>query len=163
MKNILVLGIGNELLSDDGVGILAVRKLARELRGQADVVETALHGLALLELFLGHRQAIVIDAICTGAHPHGTVFELNPADLETVESPSPHYTGLPEMLALAKQLNLDFPADVKIIAMEVVDPFTVGFELSEPVQKALPELIRKVLEQVKAWIAAEPLPAAATG
>ncbi|MHB0936092.1 MAG: hypothetical protein ACYC6A_06840 [Armatimonadota bacterium] len=53
MNNILVLGLGNELLSDDGVGVLAVRTLAKELRGQADVVETALHGLALLELFLG--------------------------------------------------------------------------------------------------------------
>jgi len=163
MKNILVLGLGNELLSDDGVGILAVRKLARELRGKTDVVETALHGLALLELFIGHRQAIVIDAICTGAHPPGSVIELDPADLETVESPSPHYTGLPEMLTLAEQLKLDFPVDVKIIAMEVVDPFTVGFDLSEPVKQALPELVRMVREQVKAWIAAEPMQAAAAG
>jgi hydrogenase maturation protease len=155
MKNILVLGLGNELLSDDGVGILAARALARELRGQSDVVETALHGLALLELFLGHRQAVVIDAVCTGAHPPGAVLEMNPADLETVESPSPHYTGLPEMLTLARQLKLDFPSEVKIIAMEVVDPYTVGFDLSEPVRKALPELIRKVRMQVKAWLAAE--------
>lgn len=155
MMNILVLGLGNELLSDDGVGILAVRALSRELRGQADVVETALHGLALLELFLGYRQAIVVDAICTGAHVPGTVLELNPADLETVESPSPHYTGLPEMLTLAGQLKLDFPPDIKIITMEVVDPYTVGFELSEPVQDALPEFIGKIRAQVLKWVAEE--------
>ena len=151
MNNILVLGLGNELLSDDGVGILAARALAKELRGQADVVETALHGLALLELFLGYRQAIVVDAICTGAHPPGAILELDPADLETVESPSPHYTGLPEMLTLAMQLKLDFPPDIKIIAMEVVDPFTVGFELSDPVQQALPEFIAKIKAQVMKW------------
>ena len=151
MNNILVLGLGNELLSDDGVGILAARALAKELRGQADVVETALHGLALLELFLGYRQAIVVDAICTGAHPPGAILELDPADLETVESPSPHYTGLPEMLTLAHQLKLNFPPDIKIIAMEVVDPFTVGFELSDPVQQALPEFIAKIKAQVMKW------------
>jgi len=151
MQNILVLGLGNELLSDDGVGVLAVRALVKELRGQADVVETALHGLALLELFLGYRQAIVVDAICTGAHPPGTVLELNPDDLETVDSPSPHYTGLPEMLSLAHQLKLDFPPDVKIIAIEVVDPYTVGFELSDPVQQALPEFIGKIKAQVLKW------------
>ena len=50
----LVLGLGNELLSDDGVGILAVRRLKETYKGQADIVETSLHGLALLDLFIGH-------------------------------------------------------------------------------------------------------------
>jgi len=163
MKSILVLGLGNELLSDDGVGILAARMLNRQLRAQADIIETALHGLALLELFIGHRQAIVIDAICTGNYPPGTVLELNPADLETVQSPSPHYTGLPEMFNLAEQLALDFPSEVKIFAMEVVDPFTIGGDVSDPVMKALPTLICKVTRQVKAWNATAPRQAATTG
>lgn len=152
MATILVLGLGNDLLADDGVGILAVRALAGELRGQADVVETAMHGLALLEYFLGYQHAIVIDAIHTTVHPPGAILELNPEDLPPVESPSPHYTGLPEMLKMAEQLHLDFPATIKIFAMEVLDPYTVGGELTQPVRAALPELIRRVKEQVKAWV-----------
>ncbi|MHB0936091.1 MAG: hydrogenase maturation protease [Armatimonadota bacterium] len=97
----------------------------------------------------------MVDAIYTGAHPPGTILELDPADLETVDSPSPHYTGLPEMLSLANQLKLDFPPEIKILAIEVVDPFTVGFELSQPVQQALPEFIGKIKAQVLRWEAEE--------
>ena len=151
MQRILVLGLGNELLADDGAGILAARALAEELKGQADIVETSLHGLALLEFFLGYQRAIVVDAIHTRAHPPGTILELHPEDLPTVKSPSPHYTGLPEMLVLAEQLELDFPREIIIFALEVVDTFTMGGDLTPPIKEALPELIRRVKEQVERW------------
>ena len=145
---ILVLGLGNELLCDDGVGILAARALRDELDGIADVVETSLHGLALLELFLGYRRAVLIDAIHTATRPAGAIVELDPGELATVASPSPHYTGLPEMLTLAAQLELDFPGEIHIIAMEVADPHTIGGELTPAVRQALPELVARVRERV---------------
>ena len=151
MKPILVLGLGNDLLGDDAAGILAVRALQEELAGKADVVETALHGLALLDLFLGYERAIIIDAIHTRAHPPGTILELHPEDLPAVETPSPHYTGLPEMLVLADQLQLDFPQEIIIFALEVIDPYTMGADLTPPVRAALPEVIRRVKEQVDEW------------
>lgn len=149
--NTLVMGLGNDMLSDDGVGMLAARALVDELAGQADVIETSLHGLALLDLFLGYRRAVLIDAVCTGANPPGTITEIDPATLSPVITPSPHYTGLPEMLVLADALQLDFPQEFKIFAMEVADPHTVGFGLTPAVQAALPELTRRVAEQVRGW------------
>ena len=107
MKTI-VLGLGNDLLGDDAAGILAARALREQIGDVADVVESSLTGLALLDLFLGYDRAIIIDAIVTGNKPPGAIHELHPSDLDPVVAPSPHYTGLPEMLAISERLDLKF-------------------------------------------------------
>ena len=147
----LVLGLGNELLADDAVGILAARALRDEIKGQAEIVESSLSGLALLDLFVGYERAIVLDAIKTGRHPAGTILDLSPEDLGEVFAPSPHYAGLPEMLALARELELEFPWKIKIFALEVVDPYTVGGGLSEKAEQGIKELVRKVKQQLEIW------------
>ncbi|MBI4558567.1 MAG: hydrogenase maturation protease [Candidatus Hydrogenedentes bacterium] len=146
----LVLGLGNELLADDAVGILAARSLRRTRPTGVDVVETSVSGLALLDFFLGYERAIVIDAIQSGKHPPGTILEFGPSELRHVVAPSPHYTGLPELVTVADQLALDFPRQIRIFAVEVADSSTLGGELSAPVRAALPELIRRVSAQIRA-------------
>jgi hydrogenase maturation protease len=148
---LLVLGLGNELLADDGVGLLIIRELTKEYKGQAELVECTVSGLALLEYFVGFDKAIVVDAIHTGKQPAGTIYELVPADLGEVYAPSPHYTGLPEMIALAKQLELQFPADIKIFAMEIADPYTIGGPLTVSVRGAMEGLIMKIKKQLFDW------------
>jgi hydrogenase maturation protease len=148
---ILVLGLGNELLSDDGVGILATRMLKECYKGNAEIVESSLSGLSLLELFVGYDKAIVIDAVHTKSKPAGTIYEIAPEDIGAVYAPSPHYTGLPELLSLAKQLELEFPREIKIIAMEVADPYTIGGGLTEQVNKSIGELINKINLILDKW------------
>jgi hydrogenase maturation protease len=149
---ILVLGLGNDLLGDDAAGLLAARALKDLLDPeQAEVIESSLSGIALLDHFIGFQKAVIIDAIKTGNHPPGKIIELQPEDLSAVAAPSPHYAGLPEMLALAKQLSLAFPAEIKIFALEVVDPYTIGGAVSEAVTQALPDLVERVREQVRRW------------
>jgi hydrogenase maturation protease len=145
----LVVGLGNDILADDAVGVLAARRLAPQLRGQADVVDTSWHGIALLEVFLGYDRAILIDAICTGKHPPGTIIEINVTDLSPALAPSPHFTGIPEMLAIARELELDFPKEFRIIAMEVADPLTIGGALTPAVEKAIPQLCDRVCEALR--------------
>ena len=94
--NPLVLGLGNDLLCDDGVGLVAARRLAETIDDRADVVTSSLHGLALIDYFIGYERAVVVDAVQTGLHPPGTVIEMDMADLRAVPGPSPHYSGLPE-------------------------------------------------------------------
>jgi hydrogenase maturation protease len=147
----LVLGLGNELLSDDGLGLLAVRKLKDENTLRADFVECSLSGMALLDIFVGYHKAIIVDAVKTGRGAPGTIYELNPEDLGPVFAPSPHYSGLPELLAIAERLGLDFPGQIKIFAMEVDDPYTIGGGLTEPVSKALGDLVDKVRMQISDW------------
>ena len=144
----LILCLGNDLLGDDGIGILAAGKLKSELDGRADIVATSLHGAALLDILVGYQQVIVIDAIQMTGFPPGSVIELNLDELRTVKSPSPHYTGLPELILLAEQMQLDFPEEIKIFAVEVNDPYTVGKEMSSSVVRSL----RKLIPCVKAYV-----------
>ncbi len=148
---ILILGLGNELLSDDAVGILAARVLKERLRDKAEVVESSLSGMALLDLLIGYERAILIDAVKTGRTPPGTISELSPADLGAVAAPSPHYAGLPELIATAQALNLNFPKEIKIFAIEVEDPYTIGRGLSPTVAQALGKLIPLVERQIAQW------------
>ncbi|MDW8141182.1 MAG: hydrogenase maturation protease [Candidatus Bipolaricaulota bacterium] len=145
----LILGLGNELLSDDAVGILAARALEERFQNRADVVESSLSGMALLDLLIGYEQVIIIDAVKTGRNPPGTISELSPVDLGSVLAPSPHYAGLPELIATAQALQLDFPNEIKIFALEVEDPYTIGGKLSPAVERALEELICRVEEQLR--------------
>lgn len=142
----LVLGLGNDLLGDDAIGIIAAREVAKSLGDypEIEVRESSFHGMALLEVFLGFERAIIIDAIQTKKHPPGTVIELTPDDLRPIANPSPHYTGLPEMMIVARQLDLDFPSEFEILAVEVEDPYTIGKEISDSVKSAIPEIINKV-------------------
>jgi hydrogenase maturation protease len=149
----LVLGLGNDLLADDAVGIQAVRSLASELSGKADCIESGLHGVALIDLFIGYDRAIIIDAIQTGNHPPGTILEMVPDDLKSVPSPSPHYTGLPEMIELARQMRLHFPHEIHILAVEVSDVITVGGSMSPPVARAIGDLGNRIREYVDRWSA----------
>lgn len=150
---LLVLGLGNDLLADDAVGIQAVRGLTGELSGKADCVESSLHGVALLDLFIGYDRAIIIDAIQTGKHPPGTILEMTPDDLKFASSPSPHYTGLPEMIALARQMRLHFPHEIRIIAVEVEDVMTVGGAMTPPVARAIGDIAGRVRLYVERWSA----------
>jgi hydrogenase maturation protease len=154
---ILVLGLGNDILSDDAAGILAARGVCKALCtvdvGDAEVavVESSVAGVALLEIFVDHDLAIVIDAIVTGKKPPGFIHELSPSDLGAVQAPSPHYAGLPEIIALASSYEMVFPREVKILALEVLDPLTIGGALSKPVEAALPRLVDRVVETIRAW------------
>jgi len=147
----LILGLGNDLISDDAIGIIAARRLHKKLSGRADVVESSLHGLALLDLFIGYDRAVIIDAIITGRVPPGTVMEMKPEDLRSSPAPSPHYTGLPEMVLLAEQMQIDFPRDIKILAVEISDNLTFGKGPTPVVANAITALTKHAIAFVQRW------------
>ncbi len=151
-KRTLILGLGNELAGDDAVGVLAARALRGELaNSEAEIVESAASGMALIEIFTGYERALVIDSIRGGRNPPGTITELALADVGRVVAPSLHHAGLPEMAAAAKRLGLDFPAETCVLAVEVVDPYTFGATLSESVANALGEVVRRARDRVAQW------------
>lgn len=148
----LVLGLGNELIADDAIGILAARELKIRLEGKADVIESSVAGMALLEILIDYDRAIILDALVTGHHAPGTILELKPEDLGAVVAPSAHYAGLPEVIAVARQLQVTFPREIRILAMEVKDALTLGGPLSDEVRNALPEWIERVMQAVESPI-----------
>jgi hydrogenase maturation protease len=170
-----VLCLGNELIADDGLGIVAARSLSGRLAlagtpvppgpsldpavtvrafelprvGSVEVVETALTGMYLLETVVGASRLIVVDTVVTGATDPGTVLELRESDLDGPRGSSPHYIGLLETLDLARALGLDVPADVVIVAVEAGDYKTVGGEMTAPVRAAVPVVVEGAMALIQ--------------
>ncbi|MBC8455822.1 hydrogenase maturation protease [bacterium] len=150
-SKILVLGLGNDLLADDAVGLLAVRELKKQQISDVEIVETAEHGMALLDYFIGFDSAILVDAIQTNSVPVGTIHEMDESDLSEVFAPSPHFSGLPEMIHIAREMQLDFPQRFKIFAIEVEDVLTLGGKISPKVRDAIARVQPKIARQIRLW------------
>jgi hydrogenase maturation protease len=149
---VLLLGLGNDILTDDAIGLNVVRRLREPLAGNAqiDVRETMEMGLALLDFIVGYRAVLIVDSIQTGQAPPGTIHELDAASLKRITGRTPHFLGVGETLALGRQLGLSVPDCVKIIAIEVEDPFTLGTQMTPALQDALPLVAQRVTAALRA-------------
>lgn len=143
----LLLGLGNDLLTDDAIGLRVAREAHRRFKGHQtiSVAESSEMGLALLDLVVGYEALIIIDAIQTDDAAPGFVHELEGDDLSALPAVSPHFLGIGELLALARELGLSVPTRVKIFAVEVQDPFTVGTHMTPLLDTALPLIVERVL------------------
>jgi hydrogenase maturation protease len=151
-RKVLVLGLGNDLLTDDAIGLFVARELQRRLasNGAIHVRETTEMGLALLDFLTGYDAAVLVDSIQTGQAPPAAVHELDAASLKQFTGRTPHFVGVGETLALGRQLNLPMPAQVTIFAIEVGDPFTLGTQLTPALQNALPAIEERIAAAVSA-------------
>lgn len=149
----VVVGLGNPLLSDDGVGIYAARLLAERLAGAPVVVEeSSWGGMRFLDLLAGFERAIIVDAIQWRHGPPGTVYRLAVDDaVPTVRAMSFHDVSLGTALALGRKVGIPLPTEIVFLAVEAGDVLTVAEGCSPEVEAALPEVVRQVLEQLAAW------------
>lgn len=148
---VLLLGLGNDILTDDAIGLNVVRQLKTEFAGdtRVEVRETMEMGLALLDFMVGYRAVVIVDSIQTGQAPPGTIHELDAASLKQLTGRTPHFLGVGETLALGRQLGLAMPEHVRIIAIEVEDPFTLGTALTPVLQEALPQATARVAQTAR--------------
>jgi hydrogenase maturation protease len=150
-KQTLVLGLGNDVLGDDAVGVYAARALREQYGDAVDVVEAAVGGFALIDLLEGYDRAILLDAVATGHAEPGTVMEFVQEDFGTAACSSPHYVGLPEVFAVADRLSIPLPHDLRILAMEIVPPEMLSQSLGAEVQKALPQFVERAASVLNEW------------
>lgn len=147
----LVLGLGNPLHCDDGVG----NKIAQILEGEiADpeitATETNAVGLGLLDLLSGYQRAIIIDAIQTRGGKAGQVYRLCLQDLATSHHHSAiHNIDLVAAIELGTKIGLALPKEIVIFAVEVADVTTFSEEWTPQVERAIPEVIELVLQELK--------------
>ncbi|TFG67622.1 MAG: hydrogenase maturation protease [Methanomassiliicoccus sp.] len=144
----LVIGLGNPILSDDGVGIHVARKLREMSMPSIDVEELAASGLELLDMIIGYDQVIVVDAIKTEGGRPGEFYALREEDFEnTVHGASPHGINVATAFALGRKVVPDkMPKEVIFIAIEADDLVNVSEELTDTVSKALPSIVKFVVE-----------------
>jgi hydrogenase maturation protease len=101
-------------------------------------------GLALLDFITGYRTVVIVDSIQTGKAPPGSLHELDAPSLSQLTGRTPHFVGVSETLALGRQLDLAMPEQVKIFAIEVEDPFTLGTAMTPALQLALPGIVQRI-------------------
>jgi len=140
----LILGVGNLLLSDDGVGVHVIKQLRKE-DVNADLVDVGMGGFDILDRILGYRKVIIIDAIITGREP-GTIHRLKPKDLSNFPALShTHSIDLPTSLKLGQQLMGDeMPDEITIYAIEAEDITTFNEECTPKVKAAIPKAIKQI-------------------
>ncbi len=147
--NTLIIGLGNPILTDDGVGIYAARMLERTLPAEADVdiAELAVGGLSLMEAMVGYERVILLDAMWAPEGEVGTVVEFDAGHLsETLNSASAHDADLPTALRVGRSLGAPLPADerIQIVAVQAQEVLTFGDVPTPPVAAALPEVVMAV-------------------
>lgn len=156
--NVLVLGLGNDILTDDAVGLHVVRIVHDKLADVPgiEVKATTEMGLALLDEITSRTAVVLVDSVQTGDAPVGHIHEIDAASLASVNSTTPHMLGVGETLALGRMLGLDMPDQVRAFAVEVADPFSLGTELTPAVHAALPFAAAKVAVAARMLAAAAP-------
>jgi hydrogenase maturation protease len=151
----LVIGLGNPILGDDGVGWKVAEAVSARLSScqrpaaHVEVDCAALGGLSLMERMVGYDRAIVIDAIGTGQRPPG---EVSHFDLDELYDPSAGHTtavhdvSLMTAVRMGRSMGAVLPRRITVVAVE--SPYTYDFteELTPPVQAAVPVAAQTVID-----------------
>lgn len=151
MARAVVLGIGNILLQDEGIGVRVVEALQQhyQIDPAVEVVDGGTKGYELIP-FLEVEHVLVVDAVDADAAPGTTVC------LRNMEVPrflgqrlSPHQIGLADLLSIAMLRGLD-PEETVLIGVQP-DALDVGINLSPTLEAQLPHLLDMVVAQLQQW------------
>jgi len=148
----VVLGVGNILMADEGVGVRVVQRLEKEyvLPPDVHVVDGGTLGMDLLYYLAEARNLIIIDAVEMAGEP-GQTLRLEGDDVPARLSlkMSPHQMGVPDMLFAAKLRDL-YPEHVVLLGVQpgVLEP---SLEMSPPVAAQIEALINQIGRELKQW------------
>jgi hydrogenase maturation protease len=147
-EEILVLGIGNVLLGDEGIGVHTVRALEGEtLPENVRLLDGGTGGFHLLSVFQQYKKIILIDATLDGRTP-GTVSLLKPRYAKDFpRTLSAHDIGLKDLVQSAALLG--FLPEITLVTVSITDPQPLSMELSDLVAQAMIEVIAVVRAQLK--------------
>lgn len=145
-----IIGIGNPLMADDGIGIRIIQHLQKqELPKNVELIDGGCGGLKLLPLFADCQQLIIVDAADFAAQP-GKIKTLTNKDLHKIPSPQPnrsgHHFSLPDLLDAAQKLNQLPPLTLYLIQINSCYPDT---KLTAEIKTALPSLVETISNSLK--------------
>ncbi len=155
----LVVGLGNPILGDDGVGWKVAEDVKRrlpslnEVEGQGMQVEVecfSLGGISLMEHLIGYTRAILVDSFALD-EPLGTILILKLDDLpnySAYHTTSPHDTSLQNAIEMGKSLGAILPDEVTVVGIATKRIHEFSEELSLPVAEAVPLAAKFVLDLI---------------
>lgn len=156
----LIVGLGNPVLGDDGVGWRIAESVSQELQKEASnreqrehvhVVCLSVGGLGLMEHLVGYERAILVDAIDSNQNPPGSISLFNFDELPNPcagHTSSTHDTSLQTALEIGRSLGLKLPVKISVIAVNVHVDYNFTESLTPPVAAAVPLATQKVLEAI---------------
>lgn len=152
MKRFVVVGLGNPLMGDDGVGLRALQQLERDwaVDSSVEMVDGGTWGLKLLPAIEGADGVVFLDAIRTGSAP-GTIVELRNAEIPRLISKklSPHEVDLREVLAVMELCGVLPPSVCAIgVEPEYVD---LQYELSPTVSARVHDMVALAVDRLREW------------
>jgi hydrogenase maturation protease len=148
--SIVVIGVGNDYRSDDGVGIVITRRLRAQLPAEINIIEASGEGVSLLDAWQGATSVILLDAVCSSGRA-GTVYRFD-ASTEPIPSAfldySTHAFSLTEAVELSRVLH-ELPPHLIVYGIEGVT-FEAGIGLSPAVEGAAASVIGQVVSELHA-------------
>lgn len=146
-RNTLVVGLGNPILGDDGIGW----RVAEAVRSACDdpdveILCLSLGGLALMEHLAGYHRCLIVDAMTTGA-PAGTLHRMSAREMDELSiqhTASVHDMSLAAALSFGRQLGLLLPEEIQIVGVEALPEFEFGERLSPVLENILPQAVAAV-------------------
>jgi hydrogenase maturation protease len=148
-ERILVMGVGNPLMRDEGIGprVIELLRAGYEYPDNVEVVDAGTMGLTILDLLRGIDRMIVIDAVKDTGHPAGTVLLLSPDELASNQvMHSLHDMRLVDVLQNAALL--DRAPETVVVAVQIDSIEEWVLELSPAAEAALPVAVAAVLDQL---------------
>ena len=147
-KSILVLGVGNFLLSDEGVGIHVAQQLQKmPLASHVEVLDGGTGGFELITHFHGRKKVIIIDAVKTDDKP-GTVFRFTPDDMAQLQQKafSVHQFSLHELFYFVRQMKPR--PEVVVYGIVPLETKLFSTELSKVVNSGVQKMLPSLLEEI---------------
>lgn len=149
--SIVVLGVGNTLMQDDGIGVWAVRRLAEtyDLPAHVRLVDGGVAGLRCLPEFEGAEHLLIIDAV-SGKESPGAIYRLTPEDLSARQGPffSAHEVGIVELISVAQMLG-KLPR-TRILGVQPQEVREVGLDLTPVLRDVLPRVVEAAVGELQA-------------
>lgn len=156
VPRVLILGLGNTILTDDAVGVLAARATHQEAAALGiDVAEAEVAGFALLDLLRGYEAAVVVDAVRIPGLDPGEIVVFDPAETTpSLHLVAAHQIDLPNALLLGEELGMEMPRTARVVGVQIVDDRTFGESCTPHVARSIQpaaeiaiELAREMLNE----------------
>lgn len=145
----LILGVGNILLGDEGIGVRVIEAMKDiDFPGDVEILDGGTASLDLLQILDGRKKVIIIDAVQGGEEP-GTLYRFTPEDIRANRpvSTSLHQVGLLETLSTL-ELSGNPPQDITIFGIEP-ENIDWSLELSPEIAAVIPRVIELVLDDIR--------------
>jgi len=153
MGGTVIIGMGNRLLSDDGVGFAVAVAVAERLKHRMNLTVTELHtgGIRLMEAMAGFKRAVVVDAMLSGASP-GTLQRFDPKDFVTTKNTfSSHDTDFETAYDLGRMAGVPLPERVSFWGIEAREFDVFGECFTAEVAAAVPGAVNRIVAEITEW------------